>query len=474
MLTAKVAELFDEPACGHNRAKGAAERRRGCHRPQPGTAAGGCAFDGAMITLVPVADAAHLVHGPIACLGNSWESRGSLSSGPDLHRLGFTTDLSEQDVIHGGERKLYRAILEVAERYRPAAVFVYSTCVPALIGDDVEAVCKAARAAIGLPVIPVLSPGFVGSKNLGNRLAGEALLTHVIGTGEPEFTTPYDVNLIGEYNIAGELWHVLPVLERLGVRVLSRITGDARYRELTWAHRARVNMVVCGRALLTLARKMEERWGIPWFEGSFYGARAMGETLRGFARLLGDPVLVDRAEEIIAGEEAALARRLAPYRNRLLGRRVVLYTGGVKSWSVVSALQDLGLQVVATGTNKSSEGDVERIKGLLGEDATLIQEGNPRELLRIIRETGADILIAGGRNMYTALKGRVPFLDINQERHHAYAGYAGLVELARRLDLALRNPVWRLVRRPAPWEVSLPQAAEATGGPPAAGRAEVD
>ena len=41
-------------------------------------------------------------------------------------------------------------------------------------------------------------------------------------------------------------------------------------------------------------------------------------------------------------------------------------------------------------------------------------------------------MIAGGRNMFTAYKARLPFLDINQEREHAYAGYEGMVELARR------------------------------------------
>lgn len=468
MFPQTVAELFDEPACEHNRNK--AGRKGGCPKPRPGSAAGGCAFDGAMIALVPVTDAAHLVHGPIACLGNSWESRGSLSSGPGLHRRGFTTDVSERDVIFGGEKRLYRAILEVAERHRPAAVFVYATCVTALIGDDLEAVCRAAREATGLPVIPVPSPGFAGSKNLGTRLAGEVLLEHVIGTGEPPYTTPFDVNLIGEYNVAGELWDVLPLFDRLGIRVLSKITGDARYRELTYAHRARVNMVVCARALVNVARKMEERWGIPWFEGSFYGLRDTSEALRRIAGLLGDPGLAARTESLIAEEEAAAARRLAPYRARLAGKKAVLYTGGVKSWSVVSALQDLGLEVVATGTSKSTEGDVERIKELLGEDARLIEEGNPRELLRIVRESDADILVAGGRNMYTALKGRVPFLDINQERHHRYAGYAGVVELARRIALALSNPVWEAVRRPAPWEGGIPAGSPGAREAPRAAR----
>jgi nitrogenase molybdenum-cofactor synthesis protein NifE len=126
--------------------------------------------------------------------GNSWGGRGSLSSAPLLYKMGFTTDLSENDIIFGGEKKLYKAIQDVKERYSPAAVFVYSTCVTALIGDDLDAVCKAAAEKFAIPVIPVHAAGFTGSKNLGNRLAGEALLESVIGTAEPDYTTPYDIN----------------------------------------------------------------------------------------------------------------------------------------------------------------------------------------------------------------------------------------------------------------------------------------
>jgi nitrogenase molybdenum-cofactor synthesis protein NifE len=452
MALPDTSAVLDEPACGHNKGKSDREKKAGCPKPKPGSAAGGCAFDGAMITLVPVADVAHVVHGPIACCGNSWDSRGSLSSGPDLYRRGFTTDVSEHDVVFGGERKLHDTIVEVAHRYRPAAVFAYATCVPSLIGDDLQATCRAAAAEAGVPVVPIDAPGFVGSKNLGNRIAGQAILDHVVGTGEPPETTPYDICLVGEYNIAGELWEVVPLFERLGVRLLSCISGDARYAELTWAHRARATMVVCSKALINIARGLEERYGIPWFEGSFYGVRDMGDALRRIAGLLGDPDLVRRAEELIVKEEAAADAALAPYRERLAGKRAVLYTGGVKSWSVVSALQDVGVQVVATGVTKSTEEDIERIRDLLGIEGTLIEEGNPQGLLDLVRSSDADILIAGGRNLYTAIKGRVPFLDINQEREHSYTGYAGIVELARRLDLAMSNPVWDQVRRPAPWD----------------------
>src|SRR5512147_309452 len=85
-----------------------------------------CAFDGAMIVLGCIADAAHLVHGPIACCGNSWEGRGTLTSQGSLHRMGFTTDMSELDIIYGSEEKLGRAILQTFEAVRPKAIFVYA------------------------------------------------------------------------------------------------------------------------------------------------------------------------------------------------------------------------------------------------------------------------------------------------------------------------------------------------------------
>ena len=63
-------------------------------------------------------------------------------------------------MVFGGEKRLYRAIREIIEKYDPPAVFVYQTCVPAMIGDDIEAVCKAAAKKFGKPVIPVNVPGF--------------------------------------------------------------------------------------------------------------------------------------------------------------------------------------------------------------------------------------------------------------------------------------------------------------------------
>ena len=54
-LNAKIAQVFDEPGCDVNQAKGEKERKKGCTKQlTPGAAAGGCAFDGAKIALQPI------------------------------------------------------------------------------------------------------------------------------------------------------------------------------------------------------------------------------------------------------------------------------------------------------------------------------------------------------------------------------------------------------------------------------------
>ncbi len=144
-----------------------------------------CVFCGSRVVLYPIADALHIVHGPIGCASYTWDIRGALSSGPELHRLSFSTDMQEIDVVHGGEKKLYAALCELIDAHHPKAAFVYATCIVGVIGDDVEAVCKRVSLEKGIPVLPVHSEGFKGTKKDGYRAACDALLK-IVGTGPTE------------------------------------------------------------------------------------------------------------------------------------------------------------------------------------------------------------------------------------------------------------------------------------------------
>ena len=119
------------------------------------------------------------------------------------------------------------------------------------------------------------------------------------------------------------------------------------------------------------------------------------------------------------------------------------------------------MELHGTSVKKSTKEDKEKIKEIMGQDAHMIEDLPPREMYRILKEARADIMLSGGRTQFVALKAKMPWLDINQERHYAYAGYEGMVELVREIDKALSNPVWSQVRTPAPWdEVTWEQRAD--------------
>lgn len=451
MVSRKVVkELLNESACSHS-----AKKEGGCDRPKPGAAAGGCAFEGAQIALFPYADVAHLVHGPMTCLGASWETRATKTShaGRDLTQMGFTTDINNNTVIFGGDKRLQESVDYIVEHYHPEAVFIYITCVTSLIGDDVEAICRASEEKHNIPVISINAPGFVGSKNLGSRMAGEDVLEKLIGTKEPETVTKYDINLIGDFNVTGDMWQYTPLLEEIGIRVLSTLSGDGRVEKVRTAHRAKLNVLVCAKALVTFARKMNERYGIPFISVSFYGKRDTTNAIMAIAEALGDPELIERARVVCAREEAKTEKALEPYKKVLSGKKAILNTGGNKSWSIASALQDLGIEVVATSIRKATQDDIEKARETLGEQGVLMKSP-ANEQAKLIDEHNVDLLLAGGRSLYTAIKKKICFTDVNQEKKRSYGAYDGLVNFAEDLSFSIQNPVFKNVGRKAPWETS--------------------
>ena len=88
----------------------------------------------------------------------------------------------------------------------------------------------------------------------------------------------------------------------------------------------------------------------------------------------------------------------------------------------------------------------------MGDDAHMFDDMAPRDMYKMLKDARADIMLSGGRSQFVALKAKMPWLDINQERHHAYAGYEGMVTLVQEIDKALYNPIWKQVRKLAPWE----------------------
>lgn len=405
-----------------------------------------CVFCGSRVVLYPIADALHLIHGPIGCAAYTWDIRGALSSGPELHRMSFSTDLRERDVIFGGEKKLEAALSELIDTYRPKAAFVYSTCIVGIIGDDVAAVCRKVETAKGIPVLPVHSEGFKGTKKDGYKAACDALFK-LVGTGATADIAPVSINILGEFNIGGEAWLIKRYYEEMGVQVVSIMTGDGRVDQVRRSHGAALNVVQCSGALTFLADMMQEKYDIPYIRASYFGIDDTAKALYDVAQHFSDfPELMARTRHIVRREVEAVMPEINRIRSDLSGKRTAIYVGGAfKAFSLIKALRYLGMQVVLVGSQTGNQSDYATLGEMCDEGTVILDDANPLELSRFIIEKQADLFIGGVKERPIAYKMGIGFCDHNHERKIPLAGFAGMLQFAREVHTSVTSPVWQFV-----------------------------
>jgi nitrogenase molybdenum-cofactor synthesis protein NifE len=399
------------------------------------------------VVLYPIADALHLVHGPIGCAAYTWDIRGALSSGPELHRLSFSTDLQEMDVIFGGEKKLYQALNELIDRYHPKAAFVYSTCIVGIIGDDLDGICKKVSEEKGIPVLPVQSEGFKGNKRAGYDAACRAMF-RLVGTGDTTGISEKSLNILGDFNLAGEIWIIRDYFKRMGIEVVANITGDGRVDDIRRAHGAALNVVQCSGSTMDLAKMMQEKYGTPHLRVSYFGVEDMAESLYDVARFFKDPEMMARTKELVREELSVLYPQLREYQEALAGKKAAIYVGGAfKAFSLVKAFRLLGMQVVLVGSQTGTQEDYQELHDITDDGTIIVDDSNPLELSSFLKEQDVDIFVGGVKERPIAYKLGVGFCDHNHERKEALEGFVGMLNFAREVYNTVMSPVWRFVPR---------------------------
>ncbi|MFA6962000.1 MAG: nitrogenase iron-molybdenum cofactor biosynthesis protein NifE [Opitutaceae bacterium] len=408
-----------------------------------------CAFCGSRVVLYPIADALHLVHGPIGCAAYTWDIRGAHSSGSQLFRNSFSTDLREMDVIYGGEKKLGHALRELIARHNPKAAFVYSTCIVGIIGDDVEAVCREVGLETGIPVIPVASEGFKGTKKTGYRAACEAVY-RLVGTGDISDIPPVSINLLGDFNIAGETWVIQDYFRRMGVHVVATLTGDGRVDAIRRCHGAKLNLVQCSGSMTSLAKMMEKDHEVPFLRVSFFGIEDMSAALYAVAKHFAsiDPGITERAQQVVREELEKLMPELRRFRQKLTGKKAAIYVGGAfKAFSLVRALRTLGMTTALVGTQTGDKDDYQQLRAMCDPGTLIVDDSNPLELAKFCLEKDVDLFIGGVKERPIAYKLGIGFCDHNHERKEALAGYVGMLNFAREVYASVMSPVWKFTPR---------------------------
>ena len=275
-------------------------------------------------------------------------------------------------------------------------MFVYSTCIVGVIGDDLTAVCKAAASRHGIEVIPVESSGFIGNKSAGYRAACEALLKLIDPVDRREAAASKAINYLGEFNLAGEAWIIKDYLKQMGVQVNTVFTGDSTRDTIKGAAKASLNIVQCAGSMYYLAGKLEELYGIPYQQVSFLGLDDTAQSLRSIAEAMGGGELSDKAEELIRREIDRVSPIIKGYREKLAGKKAAVYVGGgFKAISLIKQFREIGIEVVMVGTQTGRQEEYDTINALVSDGTVVLDDANPAELERFMTGQGAHLLVGG-------------------------------------------------------------------------------
>lgn len=415
----------------------------------------GCAYAGAKgVVWGPIRDMVHVSHGPVGCGWYSWGTRRNLmtgTNGVDQFGMQFTSDFQEKDIVYGGDKKL-RTLLEEAHELFPLAkgISVLSECPVGLIGDDINSVAKQASVALDIPIIPCNCEGFRGvSQSLGHHISNDTIRDHIIGTREfAEPSSPYDISLIGDYNIGGDVWSAKALLEEIGLNVKSVWTGDGELEKIAATHTVKLNLIHCYRSMNYMCKVMEEKYGIPWLEFNFFGPTKIKESLRAIGARF-DQNIQDKVEIAIAKYEPIMQAIIDEYRPRLDGKKVMLLVGGLRPRHTIGAYEDLGMECVGAGYEFAHNDDYERTMPEMKEATVIYDDPSEFEFEQFVHKLKPDLIGSGIKEKYVFQKMGIPFRQMHSWDYSGpYHGYNGFETFARDIDMAVNSPTWKLVQSP--------------------------
>jgi nitrogenase molybdenum-iron protein alpha chain len=480
----------------------------------------GCCYAGCKgVVLGPTRDIVNITHGPIGCGFYSWLTRRNQTRPPtdtDENYIPycFSTDMQDEQIIFGGEKKLKAAIQEAYDLFKPKAIAVFSTCPVGLIGDDVHAVTREMKEKLGINVFGFSCEGYKGvSQSAGHHIANNQLFKHVIGNNDTPPEGKFRINLLGEYNIGGDAFLIEDLLERCGITLASTFSGNSTIEGFETAHTSDLNCVMCHRSINYVADMIEQRFGIPWIKVNFIGADASAKSLRKIAAYFEDEELMAQTEKVIAKEMAKVKAAQDRIRRRCKGKTAMLFVGGSRAHHYQELFAEIGMPTVAAGYEfahrddyegrkvlptikidadsrnieeltveadperyqpRKSEEDLKRLEaagvefsgyeGMMPEmsDGTLvIDDISQHESERLLEMFKPAIFCAGIKEKYSVQKTGTPCLQLHSYDYGGpFASFDGAINFYETVDRMVNARIWSYVK--APWETKGKPTLEAS------------
>ena len=306
---------------------------------------------GSLAAIAEIQNAQPILHAPVGC-GFHYRTSARTRFSPS-YKLAVT-NLTSDDIVFGGEEKLRTAIQALDAAKRPDLIAVISSCVSAVINEDIGGMISQIQSHTKAKIMYIQSEAFShpnknsSIKRLQERVASsgnktaaskvqyqgcgfiEALNALVEQVMQPQKVLPGTVNIESfawGFGGAGRLALVRSKLETIGLQV-NCFLPTATFNKIEAAPQAELNIV----RRLRWAQRMQQRFQTPYLHfpnlDDWQGAEGIRDFYMLIARQFG---LEKMAEKVLQEEWQKISYRLQAVRSYLGQFRYVLVTHAISS-----------------------------------------------------------------------------------------------------------------------------------------------
>lgn len=399
----------------------------------------------AMLTLATIRDTVAIVHAPVGCSSslaciNIFNRFGQILRGrTPLAGKWISTNLTDADSIHGGEEKLKKAILEADRRHGPKAIFVYSSCVAGIIGEDIDAIIRNIQPEVSSIVIPVYCDGFRSKVwATGYDASFQGALNRLIA--EPKEKQNDLVNVINPITFGRvDEVEVERLLSKIGLRA-NFIPNFSTVEDIGKASEAALTSSLCTTFSEYFAKELKERFNVPYTKKIMpTGLDNTDEWLREIAHFLGKE---DEVETVIQEERKRIQPKIDELKEKLEGKTAFVSAGQSRAIGIPNLLADLGIKIAGITAYHYDEVIFESFANLekrCGNFCTNIANVQPFEQLNILERERPDLYFGHiGETVWAAKQGVPTGMVFNLA--HLFAGYNGVVAFGSRILNLVNNP----------------------------------
>ena len=210
-----------------------------------------------------------------------------ISSMKEYNNRFFYLCMDETDIVTGRHlKKIPKAVASICESLekKPSVVMICITCVDALLGTDMERVCRKAEEKAGLPVRPCYMYALTRE---GRKPPMVHVRQSLYSLLEPGYKKGNVVNLLGYFSPLVDDCELYTLLQEAGVKTIHEISRCEDFEEYKKMSEANFNLVLHPEARFA-AEDFHDRLKIPFIElRRLYQIDKIGSQYQAFGAALG-------------------------------------------------------------------------------------------------------------------------------------------------------------------------------------------